>query len=154
IEAPETSAFFEEAKRLVIGRQNVVSTSYSSELLADRSRLKMPDRFTATPTRKSPLEIDYAVDVPADELHGDWANLAIEADGVLLGRARLQMFRPASVRLTDAIRLHFGSSADMAVEPPIVPIDATTGRSVDVRVRNNSPGIESFEIEPSGESFQ
>ncbi len=154
IEAPESSAFFEEAKRLVIGRENVVSTSYSSEQLADRSRLRMPERFTAKATRKSPLEIDYAVDVPADELHGDWANLAIEADGVLLGRARLQLFRPASVRLPDAIGLHFGPSAELAIEPAIIPIDATAGRTVDVRVRNNAPGIESYAIDPAGEGFQ
>jgi hypothetical protein len=154
IEAPESSAFFEEAKRLVIGQENVVSTSYSSEQLADRSRLRMPERFTAKATRKSPLEIDYALDVPADELHGDWANLAIEADGVLLGRAHLQLFRPASVRLTDAIRLHFGPAAELAIEPAIIPIDATAGRTVDVNVRNNLPGIESYEIAPAGEGFQ
>ena len=153
IEAPEHSAFFEEAKRLVIGRANIISTSYSSAELADRSRLRMPDGFSAKPTRKSPLEIDYAVDVPADALHGDWANLAIEGDGVPLGRARLQMFRPASVHLAEAMRLHLGA-AELAVDPPIVPIDATSGRTVDVNVRNNSPGIETYSIEASGDGFQ
>ena len=44
IEAPEHSAFFEDTKRLVIGRANTVSTSYSSEDLADRSRLRLPGR--------------------------------------------------------------------------------------------------------------
>ena len=154
IEAPEHSAFFEEAKRLIIGRVNTVSTSYSSEQLADRSRLRLPEGFAATPTKKSPLEIDYAVDVPADVLHGDWANLAIEADGVPLGRARLQLFRPASVHLAEAIRLHFGAAADLAVEPAIIPIDATTGRTVDVHIRNNSPEIQTYSIEPAGEGFQ
>jgi hypothetical protein len=154
IEAPEHSAFFEEAKRLVIGRVNTVSTSYSSEQLADRSRLRLPDGFTAKPTRKSPLEIDYAVDVPPDALHGDWVDLAIEADGVPFGRARLQLFRPASVHLADAIRLHFGAAADLLVEPPIIPIDAASGRTVDVNVRNNSPEIETYNIEPAGEGFQ
>src|ERR1022692_3434920 len=154
IEAPEHSAFFEEAKRLIIGRVNTVSTSYSSEQLADRSRLRLPEGFAATPTKKSPLEIDYALDVPADALHGDWANLAIEADGVPLGRARLQLFRPASVHLAEAIRLHFGAAADLAVEPAIIPIDATAGRTVDVNIRNNSPEIETYAIEPAGEGFQ
>ena len=154
IEAPEHSAFFEEAKRLVIGQVNVISTSYSSEELADRSRLRLPEGFAATPTKKSPLQIDYAVVVPADELHGDWANLAIEGDGVPLGRAHLQLFRPASVHLADAIRLHFGAAADMTVEPPIIPIDATAGRTVDVNIRNNSPEIRTYDIEPSGEGFQ
>jgi hypothetical protein len=154
IEAPEHSAFFEEAKRLVIGRANIVSTSYSSEDLADRSRLRLPDGFTAAPTRTSPVEIDYALDVPADALHGDWADLAIEADGVPLGRAHLQLFRPASIRLADAIRLHFGAAADLVVEPAIIPIDTTAGRTVDVNVRNNSPEIETYSIVPAGEGFQ
>jgi hypothetical protein len=154
IEAPEHSAFFEDAKRLIIGRANTVSTSYSSPDLADRSRLRLPEGFAAAPTRKSPLEIDYAVDVPADALHGDWANLAIEADGVPLGRAHLQLFRPASVHLAEAIRLHFGAAADLAVEPPIIPIDATAGRTVDVNVRNNSSEIETYSIVPGGEGFQ
>ncbi|MGA2575227.1 MAG: beta-galactosidase [Bryobacteraceae bacterium] len=154
IEAPEHSAFFEEAKRLIIGRANIISTSYSSEQLADRSRLRLPEGFAATPTRKSPLEIDYAVDVPADALHGDWANLAIEGDGVPLGRAHLQLFRPASVHLPEGLRLHFGAAADLAVEPAIIPIDATAGRTVDVDVRNNSPEIQTYAIQPAGEGFQ
>ncbi len=154
IEPPEHSAFFEEAKRLVIGRANTVETSYSSEPLADRSRLRMPDGFTATPTRKSPLEIDYAVDVPSDSLHGDWINMAIEADGVALSRAHLQLFRPASVHLSEAIRLHYGATADLPVEPAIVPIDATAGRAIDVNVRNNATEIQSYSIEASGAGFQ
>jgi hypothetical protein len=154
IEPPEHSAFFEDAKRLIIGRVNTVSTSYSSEDLADRSRLRLPDGFAATPTKKSPLAIDYAVDVPADALHGDWANLAIEADGVALGRAHLQLFRPASVHLAEGIRLHFGANADLAVEPAIIPIDATAGRTVDVHIRNNSPEIQSYTIRPAGDGFQ
>jgi len=154
IEPPDASAFFVDAKRLILGRSNIVSTSYSSEQLADRSRLRMPDGFTAQATRKSPLEIDYAVDVPGDALHGDFADMAIEADGVSLGRARLQIFRPASVRLPDAIRLHFGASADLVVDPPIVPIDVPAGRSLDVSVRNNSPGIETYQIQPAADGFQ
>jgi hypothetical protein len=158
IEAPEHSAFFEEAKRLVIGRVNTVSTSYSSEQLAGRSRLRLPEGFTATaantPATDGDYRIDYQVTVPSEALHGDWANLAIEADGVPLGRAHLQLFRPASVHLADAIRLHFGSGADLAVEPPIIPIDATAGRTVDVNIRNNSPEIQTYSIEPAGDGFQ
>jgi len=154
IEAPEHSAFFEEAKRLIIGRVNTVSTSYSSADLAGRSRLRLPEGFTATPASKSDLQIDYAVDVPADALHGDWADLAIEADGVPLGRAHLQLFRPVSVHVAEAIHLHFGAAADLAVEPAIIPIDAVAGRAVDVNVRNNSPEIRTFSIEPAGQGFQ
>ena len=154
IEPPEHSAFFEEAKRLVIGQTNIIATSYSSSELAGRSRLRLPDGFTAQPTRKSGLEIDYAVAVPADALHGDWANLAIEADGVPLGRAHLQLFRPASVHFTDTIRLHFGASADLPVEPAIIPLDAPSGRTLDVHVRNNAPEIRSYAIQAAGAGFQ
>jgi len=153
IEPPDSSAFFEDAKRLVIGQDNIISTSYSSEELAGRSRLRMPDGFSAKAVKESPTAIDYAITVPPDSLHGDWADFAIEADGVPLGRARLQLFRPASVRLPDAIRLHFGA-AELAVDPPIVPIDATAGRTVDVTVRNNSPQIQTFTIEPAADGFQ
>ncbi|HLY18553.1 MAG TPA: beta-galactosidase [Bryobacteraceae bacterium] len=153
IEAPEHSAFFEEAKRLVIGQPNTIATSYSSAALADRSRLRLPEGFTATATRKTPQEIDYRMDVPADALHGDWVNLAIEADGVALGRARLQLFRPASIRLTDGIHLHYGA-ADLAVEPAIIPVDAASGRTVDVSIRNNSPEIQSYGIEAGGAGFE
>jgi len=158
IEAPEQSAFFEDVKRLIIGQVNTISTSYSSEDLAGRSRLRLPDGFAATADKKPASEgdyrIDYAVNVPADALHGDWANLAIEADGVPLGRAHLQLFRPASVHLADAIRLHFGAAADLVVEPAIIPIDAAAGRTVDVNIRNNAPEIETYAIQPAGEGFQ
>ena len=99
IAEPESSAFFNEARRLIIGQKNLISTAYSSENLARRSRLRAPEGFSATARVKSPLEIDYEISVPADAVHGDWVNLAIEADGVRLGRARLQLFRPVSIRI-------------------------------------------------------
>ncbi|MFN7997904.1 MAG: beta-galactosidase [Bryobacteraceae bacterium] len=153
IEAPEISAFFEDTKRLIIGQENIVSTSYSSEKLADRSRLRLPDGFQAKPDRKGPWQIDYALDVPPETLHGDWVNLAIEADGVPLGRARVQLFRPASIRFLDAIRLHFGA-AELPVEPAVIPIDQTSGRTVNIAVRNNSPQIQSYQISPACDGFQ
>ena len=52
IEAPETSAFFNDARRLVIGQKNVISTVYSSADVASRSRLRLPEGFTAARGRK------------------------------------------------------------------------------------------------------
>lgn len=153
IEPPDSSAFFEDAKRLIIGQDNIVSTSYSSEELAVRSRLRLPEGFSAKAVKSSPLAIDYAVSVPSEALHGDWADLALEADGVPMGRAHLQLFRPASIRLPEAIRLHFGA-AELLVEPPIIPMDATAGRTLDVTVRNNWPQIETYTVEPNGDGFQ
>jgi hypothetical protein len=154
IEEPETSAFFDEAHRLVIGQKNTVSTTYSAKAVADRSRLRLPEGFTATSKVKSPNEIEYEVTAPADALHGDWANLALEADGTLLGRARLQLFRPASVRLPAALQIHFGSAAELTPEPPIVAADPRGGANIEVAIRNNYPGIQSFHIEAAGDGLE
>ena len=149
IQAPDSSAFFVEAHRLIIGRTNRISTSYSSAELAQRSRLLLPEDFTARALPKSPTEIDYDVEVPASELHGDFADLAIEADGVTLGRARLQMFRPVSIRTPDGIKLHYGGE-ELPVDPLLIPSDAHTGRNVDFVLRNNVPEIQTYTLSPSG----
>ncbi|HEY7389459.1 MAG TPA: beta-galactosidase [Bryobacteraceae bacterium] len=153
IEEPETSAFFSEAKRLVIGQKNPIATVYSSEEVASRSRLRVPQGFTATPERKSPNEINYTVEVPADALHGDWAPLALEADGVPLGRARVQLFRPVSIRLAQALNLQFGPQTVLEVNPATVTADARTGGNIEIMVRNNSPAIQNYRIQASGEGL-
>jgi hypothetical protein len=154
IEAPDTSAFFNDARRLIIGRKNVVSTSYSSAELAARSRLRLPAGFTATPTVKSPDEIDYEIGVPGDMVHGDWANLALEADGMPLGRARLQLFRPATIRLMEAIQLHFGSQTELTPDPPIAPIEPKAGGNLEISIRNNWPQIRTYRLEATGEGME
>ncbi len=153
MEEPETSAFFNEARRLVIGQKNSLSTAYSSAEVATRSRLRLPEGYTASPTPKSPNEINYDVAVPADGVHGDFANLGIEADGVLLGRARLQLFRPLSLRLMEAIQIHIGQHAELTPDPPVVVIEPKTGTNLEVSLRNNWPGIQTFRLEASGEGL-
>lgn len=153
IEPPDHSAFFVDARRLIVGQTNLLSTSYSSEALAQRSRLRLPEGWNARPVVKSPVEIDYEIDVPADVSHGDWVNLAIEADGVPLGRARLQLFRPASVWISQAIGMHYGAER-LPVEPPIVAVDARAGRNLDLTIRNNTPQIRNYTVESSGAGFQ
>lgn len=150
IEAPETSSFFVDAHRLLIGKTNVVATSYSSPEVAARSRLRVPEGWTARAKPKTPNEIDYEIDVPADASHGDWVALALEADGVLMGRARVQLFRPASIRWSDAVRLRLGPQADLAVDPPLAPADAKAGRNLEIVIRNNSPRIETYRLEAAG----
>jgi hypothetical protein len=154
MEAPETSAFFNDARRLIIGRKNVVSTAYSSAEVAARSRLRLPEGFTAAPIVKSPNEIDYEVSVPADALHGDWANFALEADGLPLGRARLQLFRPASIRLMQAMQLHFGSQTELTPDPPTAPIEPKAGGNLEISIRNNWPQIQTYRLEASGEGLE
>jgi hypothetical protein len=154
IEAPETSAFFSEAHRMIIGQKNLISTVYSSPDVAARSRLRVPEGFTAASTEKSPNEIDYEVAVPPDALHGDWAPLALEADGVPLGRAQIQLFRPLSIRLSHALEMHFGSQTHLAAEPPTVTAETRAGSEVEVVVRNNSPEIKTYRFEAAGEGLE
>ena len=154
IEAPETSAFFNDARRLIIGRKNVVSTSYSSAELAARSRLRLPEGFTGTPTVKSPDEIDYEISVPADALHGDWVNLALEADGMPLGRARLQLFRPATIRLMEAMQLHFGAQTELTPDPPTAPMEPKAGGNLEISIRNNWAEIRTYRLEAAGEGLE
>jgi hypothetical protein len=154
IEEPETSAFFNEARRLIIGQKNVVSTSYSSPEVAARSRLRLPEGYTATPTVKSPDEIDYEVSVPADALHGDYAALALEADGMQMGRARLQLFRPVSLRLMEAMQIHFGSETELTPDPPTSPTEPKAGTDLELSIRNNWPSIQTYFLAASGDGLE
>jgi hypothetical protein len=153
IEAPDTSAFFNELHRLVIGRKNSISTVYSSADVAGRSRLRLPDGYSAVPTNKSPNEIDYELTVPSDAVHGDYANLALEADGVALGRARVQLFRPASIRLLSGLQFHIGPETEITPDPPIAPVEPRAGSNIEISVRNNSPQIQNYRLELSGDGL-
>jgi hypothetical protein len=154
IEEPETSAFFNETRRLIIGNQNLVSTTYSSVDLAARSRLRLPEGFTAKAKPKSPNEIDYEVAVPADALHGDWVDLALEADGVPLGRSHVQLLRPVSIRMMEGMQMHFGPATELTPDPPTIPIEPKAGTNLEVSIRNNWPGIETYRLEQSGEGLE
>lgn len=154
IEAPDTSAFFNDLHRLVTGRKNTVSTMYSSAEVAARSRLRLPEGYTATPTTKSPNEIDYEIAVPGEAIHGDFASLALEADGVSLGRARIQLFRPASIRLLSGMQFHFGPQTELTPEPPIAAIDPKGGGNLEISIRNNSSQIQTYHLEPAGRGLE
>lgn len=152
IEEPETSAFFNDVHRLVIGEKNVVATTYSSSDVAARSRLRLPEGYVST-AKERPAGMEYTIAVPADAVHGDFANLALEADGVSLGRARLQLFRPASVHIMEAIQVHIGQVTEMVPDPPVVVIEPKGGTNLEISVRNNWPGIQTFRLEASGDGL-
>ena len=122
--------------------------------MAARSRLRLPEGFTAAPTVKSPDEIDYEISVPADALHGDWVNLALEADGMPLGRARLQLFRPATIRLMEAMQVHFGAQTELTPDPPTAPIEPKAGGNLEISIRNNWPQIRTYRLEAAGEGLE
>jgi Glycosyl hydrolases family 35 len=153
IEEPETSGFFDDARRLIVGQKNPVETSYSSAEVAARSRLRLPEGFTAAAQNHSPGEIEYDVSVPPDALHGDYAALTLEADGMPLGRARLQMFRPLSVRLMEALQVHFGQETELTPDPPSAPLDGRSGGTLEFSLRNNWPSIQTYKLEVSGDGL-
>ena len=154
IEEPETSAFFDDARRLIIGAKNLVSTTYSSPDVASRSRLRLPEGYTAEKIVKAPNQIDYEIAVPASAADGDHANFALEVDGVAMGRARLQLFRPIAVRFDGAIALHFGPRDTLLVDPPVIPIEPKGGTNIEVALRNNWPAIQTYKVEASGEGLE
>ena len=159
LEAPDASAFFVDSKPLLIGQANIVTTSYSSAEIAQRSRLILPtnwkaEKLVATKTEEADLRIDYRIEVPPDIVHGDHVQLALEADGVQMGHVRLQLLRPVSLRIREAIALHYGADRELPSDPPLVPVESPAGRSIDVLIRNNSPEIRSFTLEASGEGVE
>ena len=94
------------------------------------------------------MEIDYEIDVPRDALHGDWVNLALEADGVLMGRARLQLFRPGvdplERRRAPPLRAGDGTGCGTAAWRRRTP---KAGRNLEIVIRNNSPQIQTYQVE-------
>jgi hypothetical protein len=154
MEPPDSSAFFEDARILIIGKKNTLPTTYTSEAIANRSRLRGPAwlKFEARP--KAPLKIDYEVTVPPGELHGDHVELALEADGVQMGHARLQLLRPASLRVREAVNRHFGATAELPMYPASVSMDQRAGRDINVTVRNNFPEIKSYVLDLSAEGLE
>jgi hypothetical protein len=153
IEEPENSGFFDDVHRLIIGRTNTISTSYSSAAVAARSRLRLPEGFTAVAKNKSATEIDYDVTVPEDALRGELVTLTLEADGMPLGRAFPQLFRPVTVRLMEAINMHFGQNTELTPDPPTAPLDARSGGSLEISLRNNWPSIQTYRLEAAGEGL-
>ena len=152
VEAPPASAFFNDARRLIVGQKNLVSTSYLPDAVAARSRLRLPEGYSAEATVKSPDEIDYEVAVPADAIAGDAVTFGLEADGVLLSRALLPLFPPVAVGVRDAMTVHFGRH-ELTPDPPLVSIEPKGGTSLDLTVRNNWPAIRTFKLDASGEGL-
>ena len=148
---PETSAFFGDTKVLLTGEKNTISTQYSSEAVAARSRLIAPAWLKPVPEVKTPNETNYSFTVPNSALHGSHVDLALETDGTQINHARLQLLRPVSLRIREAISLHYGNDADLLLDPPLIPIDRKAGRDLNVTVRNNAPEIRTFTIEASGD---
>ena len=96
----------------------------------------------------------YEVKVPATAVHGDHADLAIEADGMQMSHARPQLLQPVAVRFPDAIDVHLAANSALPLFPATVSLNQRVGRDLIVTVRNNAPEIRNFSVEPKADGLE
>ncbi|MES1261965.1 MAG: hypothetical protein ABUS49_09525 [Acidobacteriota bacterium] len=155
IEAPDATAFFSSARVLLIGETNHLTAEFSSEAIAQRSRLRtVPDLAFTQNATKEPLEFVYNIKVPDTAIHGDHADLSIEADGSRMSHARPQLLRPATLRFSDTIAVRLAANSSLALSPAVVPVNQRAGREVTVSIRNNAPEIRNFRLELKAEGLE
>ncbi|HEX4274017.1 MAG TPA: hypothetical protein VHZ74_01615 [Bryobacteraceae bacterium] len=149
IEPPDATAFFDSARVLMIGETNRLTAEFSSEAIAQRSRLRIAPAFqTDQEPGKEPLGLIYTVKVPATAVHGDHVDLAIEADGTQMSHARPQLLRPVSLHFPDAVDVHLTASSALPLFPATIPVSQRNGRDLAITLRNNAPEIRTFVLEP------
>ena len=149
IEAPDATAFFDSARVLLIGETNALTAQFSSEAIAQRSRLRTaPSLPIDQEPAKQPLLLTYLIKVPATAVHGDHADLAIEADGMQMSHARPQLLLPVRLHFPDAVEVHLAADSALPLFPATVSVNRRTGRDLTVTIRNNAPGIRNFVLEP------
>jgi hypothetical protein len=155
IEPPDATAFFDSARVLLIGETNRLPAEFSSEAIEQRSRLRMVPAFPAEQEpAKDPLMLTYVIKVPSTAVHGDHADLAIEADGMQMSHARPQLLTPVGVHFPDAIDVHLAAGSALPLFPATVSVNQRTGRDLTVALRNNAPEIRNFVLEPKAEGLE
>ena len=155
IEPPEATAFFTSARVLLIGETNRLTAEFSSDAIAQRSRLRIKPEFPFTQEpSKDPLQYVYSIKVPETAVHGDHADLSIEADGARMSHARPQILRPATLRFPDAIAVRVAANSSLTLHPSVVPVNQRGGRELPVSIRNNAPEIRTFHLELKADGLE
>lgn len=154
IDAPDQTAFFDSARVLLIGETNVLTAQFSSELVAKRSRLRsVPELPVAQDAGKEPLQIVYRIQVPETAIHGDHADLSLEADGSQMSHARPELMAPVTLRFIDSVAVRVGANSTLTLSPATLPVNRRTGRDIGISIRNNAPAIRNFSIEMEAEGL-
>ncbi len=154
IEPPDATAFFDSARVLMIGETNPLTAQFSSEAIARRSRLRTaPVLPQEQEPAKDPLALTYLITVPATAVHGDHADLAIEADGAQMSHARPQLLLPVRLRFPDALDVHLAAGSALPLFPATVSVNQRTGRDLTVTLRNNAAEIRNFVLEPKADGL-
>lgn len=155
IEAPDATAFFDSARVLMIGETNPLTAQFSSDAIAQRSRLRTaPALMLDQKPGKEPLTLTYLVKVPPGLVHGDHADLAIEADGMQMSHARPELRLPVQLRFPDSIDVHLAADSALPLFPATIAVNQRTGRDLTVTIRNNAPEIRNFTLEPKVEGLE
>ncbi|MCU1325859.1 MAG: glycoside hydrolase, family 35 [Bryobacterales bacterium] len=150
IDAPDATAFFPNAKVLLIGEANRLTAQYSSEAIAERSRLvARPGLETSRDARSAatPLEAVFRITPPATMIDGDAAELAIEADGLRLSHAEPKLRKPATLSFADGVAVRLAGSATLPLYPTTIPVAQKGGREVTLVIHNNAQEIRTFHLD-------
>ncbi|MGD1073692.1 MAG: hypothetical protein ABSB15_26580 [Bryobacteraceae bacterium] len=160
IDAPDATAFFESADVLLIGETNRLTAEFSSQAILQRSRLRTAPELSVTDepakedaSAEGPRQVVYRIKVPETAIHGDHADLAIEADGAPMSHARPQLLHPATVRFADAITVRVAANSRLPLFPATLPVNRRTGRDVTIFIDNNAPEIRNFTLELKAEGL-
>jgi len=166
MDAPDHTAFFESARVLLIGEVNHLTAQFSSKEISERSRLRVNPELpvtqiaapkTALPEDRSasnePVRSVYGISVPKSAVHGDHAELVLEADGIQMSHVRPQILKPATVRFPDAIQVRLARTSSYALYPATIGVNARAGREITVSVRNNAPEIRNVKLAISAEGL-
>lgn len=149
IDAPDATAFFDDAHVLTIGETNSLTAQFSSEAIAQRSRLRTaPSMESTQEPGKEPLSLTYLIRVPATFVHGDHADLALEADGMQMSHAHPALLLPVTLSFPDAVDVHLASDTALPLFPATISVNHRAGRDLTVTIRNNAPAIRNFTLKP------
>jgi hypothetical protein len=155
IEAPDATAFFDSARVLLIGETNNLVAQFSSDAIMQRSRLIAPPELRSTQKESNePLKSVFQIEVPSNVVHGDRAELTIEADGTRMSHATPEYMRPVQAHFTDAISVQVGAHSSLPLFPAAIPVNQRSGREVSISLRNNAPEIRTFHVELKAEGLE
>lgn len=152
IDAPPATASFESAPALLIGETNILGASFSPAAVASRSRLRaaaslgISQEASAPDGPDQPAWVRYKIMVPASAIPGDSAALAVEADGMQLSHVEPRVLPALSVTFADSVTVRVAAGSSLPILPATVPVNQRTGREIAVSIRNNAPGIRTFEV--------
>jgi hypothetical protein len=153
VDAPNATAFFDNASVLLIGETNPLTAEFSPPDVASRSRVRTVPELTVTADapaksedKEKPATITYRFAVPSAAIPGDTAQLAIEADGIQLSHSLVRILMPAALTFDDAVTVRLAANSSLTLSPATIPVNRKTGREVIVSLHNNAPEIRTFQL--------